>query len=118
MELVLVVKPNWLRNARVFWRDSRFELPLPVGHTNDINECSMHHASSQQHSDMKPQRAALEMRVTQSLRRLGYDQVHVAHLGNGHTRLTGSVPTVIDRTIVMAVARSTAGVVTVSCEVD
>ncbi len=77
----------------------------------------MHHSSSK-HSTVRQERAALEVRVSHSLQRLGYDNVHVAHLGNGHTRLTGTVPTAADRAIVMAVARAVAGVTTVSCEVD
>ena len=76
----------------------------------------MRHSSTKQ-PELRQDMAALETRVSQSLVRLGYEEIEAIHLGSGHVKLTGSVPSQGDRAIVMAVARAVAGVTSVSCEV-
>ena len=60
----------------------------------------------------------LDVRVSHSLRRLGYKNVEVADLGNGQVRLSGSVASDDDRAIVIAAARSVAGVTFVVNELN
>jgi hypothetical protein len=57
-------------------------------------------------TDYKP----LGIRVSQSLKRLGYSHFQVSDLGEGQIKLLGSVPTEEDRAIVVAITRAVPGV--------
>ena len=49
-----------------------------------------------------------------SLNRLGYYHVQAEDMGNGKIRLTGTIPSHDDRAIVVAMARTVAGVTAVA----
>ena len=49
-------------------------------------------------------------RVLVSLNRLGYYHIQAEDLGGGKVRLTGTIPSQDDRAIVIAAARTVAGV--------
>lgn len=53
-------------------------------------------------------------RVLISLNRLGYYHVQAEDMGNGKIRLTGTIPSHDDRAIVVATARTVAGVTAVA----
>ena len=58
----------------------------------------------------EPRYAPLETRVSRSLQRVGFVNVHVVNLGSGRIRLTGTIPSQGDRAIAVAIARTVAQV--------
>ncbi len=59
---------------------------------------------------MRANHKPIEIRVSHSLTRLGYKNIQVTDLGKGQVKLSGSVASDDDRAIVIAAARSVAGV--------
>ena len=59
---------------------------------------------------MQAEYRPIDVRVSQSLQRVGYSDVQVADLGNGQIKLTGTISSEQDRAILLAVARAVVGV--------
>jgi hypothetical protein len=65
---------------------------------------------------MQESQRPIDIRVTQSLQRVGYKGIQVEDLGDGHVKLTGITASPNDRAIMISAARAVVGVRHVATE--
>ncbi len=99
-EGVLVRVANHSRRLKL--RNCRFPLGRPEKRR-----------SPQERALLDQAKRPIEIRVECSLQRLGYKDVHVSHIGNGHVNLTGTIPAG-ELSLVIAAIRCVPGVTKIS----